>query len=109
MSIEYKWEIEVEKITPYNVKSKQQNVVDTLRYSLTAEEFGKKASMGGAVSFDTALGVDTSTFKDISEVNDTELQNWIEARVGSDKVTQMKKELEENLKRLPDGFNPINE
>ena len=109
MSIEYKWEIDVEKIAPYNVKSKQQNIVDTLRYTLTAEEAGKKAMIVGAISFDTVAGVNSSTFKDIGEIDDSELQAWIEARVGSDRVTQMKKELEENIKRLPDGFDPIGE
>ena len=72
-------------------------------------EAGKKAMIVGAISFDTAAGVDSSTFKDIGEIDDSELQTWIEARVGAKRVTQMKKELEENIKVLPDGFDPIGE
>ena len=109
MAIKYTWEIEIKKITPYNIKSSQQNIVDTLSYVLIGEDRGTKSNIAGSISFDTRAGVNSETFKNITEIDDAELQSWVENRVGSDRVAEMKKELEDRIKNLPDNFNPMDE
>ena len=109
MAIKYIWDVEVRRVNPYNLKSSQQNIIENVGFSLIATEGKKQSMIAGATSFDVKEGVAVDSFVGIDLVDDAKIQEWIETRLGEDKVAVMKKELEENIKALPDDFDPKGE
>jgi len=109
MAIKYTWDVEVRKVNPYNLKSSQQNIIENVGFSLIATEGKKQSMIAGATSFDVKAGVAEDSFTSIDSVDDAKIQEWIESRLGADRVTQMKEELKENIARLLEGFDPIGE
>jgi len=99
----YTWNIEVDRIQSYNLKSKQTNVIQTLRWELVGTENGKKASAGGSIAFDVKQGV-SGSFTDIASVTDENLQTWVEGVLGSTEITALKANIKETIDNQPDGL-----
>jgi len=107
MAIEYTWEVEVRKVNPYNLNSRQQNIIEGVGFVLKATKGSNTAMIAGATSFDVKAGVSSDSFTDIAGIDDAIITTWIETRLGEDKVTAMKAELKANIDALPSNFNPI--
>ena len=100
MAISYAWDCK--KCETYPSKSGKSNVVHNVHWRLTAKDDTNKDSDGnnhtsscyGTQSLDTS---DLSSFKNWSSLTSSDVQAWVEAALGSDKVTKMKTGLSEDI------------
>jgi len=92
--MEYTWNIKIIKITPYNIESKQKDLVQTIEWTITGTKDGKSSAAGGCLDFDLEQGVSSDTFSEITDITKSTLQSWIEARVGATRINEMKAEIE---------------
>ena len=99
----YTWKIEVDKIQPYNLKSKQVNIIQTVLWDLVGEEGGKKASAGGSIAFNVKDGV-SGSFTDIASVTDANLQAWVEAVLGNTEIAALKASIKDVVDKQPDNL-----
>ena len=97
MAISYEWDCKThERYKSHNSKS---NVVYNVHWRLTATDDSNNDSEGnpqtatvcGSQSLDTS---DLSSFKNWSTLTNSDLQGWVETALGSDKVTEMKSNLD---------------
>jgi len=102
--MEYKWEIKINKIIPYNLESKQRDLIQDVGWSITGTKDGKSATQGGAIDFELEQGVSTDTFAEITDINKETLQSWVEARVGATRINEIKAEIETTIDTLPDDW-----
>jgi hypothetical protein len=100
MAIGYTWDCKT--CDTYPSKSGKSNVVHTVHWKLTATDDTNKDEDGynwsqsyyGAQPLDTS---DLSNFKNWSTLSNSDVQAWVEAALGSDKVTEMKTALSEDI------------
>ncbi len=97
MAISYEWNCKAHDRYPtHNSKS---NVVYNVHWRLIATDDSNNDSEGnpqtaevyGSQSLDTS---DLSNFKNWSTLTNSDLQGWVEAALGSDKVTEIKTNLD---------------
>ena len=97
MAISYEWDCKT--CDTYPTKSGKSNVVHNVHWRLTATDDSNNDSEGnpqtatvyGSQSLDTS---DLSSFKNWSTLTNSDLQGWVETALGSDKVTEMKSNLD---------------
>ena len=100
MAIGYTWDCKT--CDTYPSKNGKSNVVHTVHWKLTGTDDTNKDENGnnwsqsyyGAQPLDTS---DLSNFKNWSSLNNSDVQAWVEAALGSDKVTEMKTALSEDI------------
>jgi hypothetical protein len=105
--INFTWKFDVQNTVTYDVNTQNSNVVKTLGWFITATDSdyeNKSLSASGCVDFDISS---ISNFKPIEELTNSDFQNWIENRVGIDKINQIKLALQQQIETLPNNFNPI--
>ena len=103
--INYTWQIQVLETEPYNINSGQANIIKQVSFVLKgvdSEHENKMSEVGGAVVWNYENGV-SGSFTDIKDVKKETIQSWVEARLGTDTIAKFKKEIEENIKALPDN------
>lgn len=100
MAISYAWDVST--CDTYPTKSGKSNVVHKVHWRLTATDDTNKdsdgnpqtASVYGAQGLDTS---DLSTFTNWSSLDAAKVQGWVEAALGSDKVTALKTGLDAQI------------
>ena len=100
MAISYEWDCKT--CDTYPAKSGKSNVVYNVHWRLKATDGTNKDSDGnnwtaeicGSQSLDTS---DLSSFKNWSTLTNSNVQAWVEAALGSDKVTKMKSALDDDI------------
>ena len=105
--MEYTWDIKINNIVPYNIESQQRDIIENISWTITGTKGGKSITQGGCIDFDVAQGVSTETFAEITTINKATLQSWIEARVGTARINEMKAEIETTIDSLPDNWEPV--
>jgi hypothetical protein len=103
--MEYTWNIKINKIVPYNIESQQRDLIQEISWTITGTKNGKSATLGGALDYNVEQGVSADSFTAITSINKTTLQSWVETRVGSTRLNEMKAEIEATIDAYPDGFN----
>ena len=97
MAISYEWDCKTHD--RYPTHNSKTNVVYNVHWRLTATDDSNNDSEGnpqtatvyGTQSLDTS---DLSSFKNWSTLTNSDLQGWVETALGSDKVTEMKTNLD---------------
>lgn len=97
MAISYEWDCKTHE--RYKSHKSKTNVVYNVHWRLTATDDSNNDSEGnpqtatvyGSQSLDTS---DLSSFKNWSTLTNSDLQGWVETALGSDKVTEMKTNLD---------------
>lgn len=104
--ITYTYNIKIANIVPYNIESQQRDIIESISWTLTGTKDGKSATQGGAISFEVEDGV-TGSFIEITSLSSSDLQSWVETRVGTTRLNEMKSEIEALIDAQPDDFNII--
>jgi hypothetical protein len=105
--INFTWTFNIQNTVSYDVNTQNSNVIKTLGWSITgtdSEHTNKSLSVSGCVDFNISSIPD---FKPINEITNSDLQSWVENRVGVDKINTMKANLETQINSLPNDWNPI--
>jgi|TARA_R100001460_G_scaffold70641_1_gene111280 hypothetical protein len=100
MAISYEWDCK--NCDTYPAKSGKSNVVYNVHWRLTAtddsnnDSYGKpqKASCYGSEPLDTS---DLSNFTNWSSLKNSDVQGWVEAAMGSARVTELKTTLDKEI------------
>tara|TARA_R100001163_G_C4990096_1_gene142988 strand:+ start:403 stop:750 length:348 start_codon:yes stop_codon:yes gene_type:complete len=100
MAISYEWDCKT--CDTYPSKSGKSNVVYNVHWRLMATDDTNKDSRGnnlqaeyfGAQPLDIS---DLSSFTNWSSLTNSDVQAWVEAALGSDKVTEMKSALDDDI------------
>ena len=93
MAIAYTWDVST--VDTYPTKSSKADVIYNVHYRLTGTDDTNKDSDGnyqkhshyGSQTLDTS---DLSSFKAFASVSKSDAQGWVEAALGSDRVTAIK-------------------
>tara|TARA_A200000159_G_C7230143_1_gene299881 strand:- start:503 stop:829 length:327 start_codon:yes stop_codon:yes gene_type:complete len=104
--ITYTYNIKIANIIPYNIESQQRDIIRSISWTLTGTKDGKSATQGGAMDFEVENGV-TDSFIEITSLSSSDLQSWVETRVGTTRLNEMKSEIEASIDAQPDDFNII--
>lgn len=105
--INFTWTFNIQNTVPYDVNTQNTNVIKTLGWSITgtdSEYTNKSLSVSGCIDFKITSIPD---FKPITEITNTDLQSWVENRVGIENINTMKTNLEAQINALPNNYNPI--
>ena len=100
MAINYTWDVST--CDTYPTKSGKSNVVHNVHWRITGTDSSNKDSNGnpqtatvyGSVGLDTS---DLSSFTNWSSLDAAKVQGWVEAALGSDKVTELKAGLDAQI------------
>ena len=100
MAISYTWNVST--VDTYPTKDSKSDVVHNVHWRLTATDDTNKDSDGnnwtaevyGSQSVDTS---DLSSFKVFADLTASDVQGWVEAALGADKVTELKAGLDANI------------
>jgi len=100
MAISYEWDCKT--CDTYPTKSSKSNVVYNVHWRLKATDGTNKDSDGnnwtaeicGSQSLDTS---DLSSFKNWSSLTNSDVQGWVEAAMGSARVTELKTTLDKEI------------
>ncbi len=93
MAIAYTWDVST--VDTYPTKSSKTDVIYNVHYRVTGTDDTNKDSDGnyqqhihyGSVALDTS---DLSSFKAFASVSKSDVQGWVEAALGSSRVTAIK-------------------
>ena len=100
MAIGYTWDVST--VDTYPTKDSKSDVVYNVHWRLTATDDTNKDSDGNnwtATSYGSQ-GVDTSdlsSFTAFADLKASDVQGWVEAALGADKVTEMKASLDAQI------------
>ena len=103
MAIGYTWNVST--VDTYPTKDSKSDVVYNVHWRLTATDDTNKDSDGNnwtATSYGSQ-GVDTSdlsSFTAFADLKASDVQGWVEAALGADKVTAMKASLDAQIAEL---------
>ena len=100
MAILYTWE--VSKVDTYPTHNSQSDVVYNVHWRLKASDDANNdaegnpqtASVYGSQGLDTS---DLSSFTAFADLTASDVQSWVEAALGADKVTEMKASLDAQI------------
>ena len=100
MAIAYTWDVST--VDTYPTKDSKSDVVHNVHWRLTATDDTNKDSDGnnwtaevyGSQAVDTS---DLSSFKAFADLKASDVQGWVEAALGADKVTEMKASLDAQI------------
>ena len=99
MAVSYTWDVNTvntykshtDEQDPANTRS---DVIFNVHWVLKGVDGSYESTVYGTVDLDTT---DLSSFIAFDSVTASEVQNWVEATMGSDKVTYFKGKVEENI------------
>ena len=103
MTIAYTYTTTPTNIVPYNMSTQQRDIIQGIAWTITGTKDGKSTALGGSLDFDITNGVSDS-FVAITDLNTDNLQAWMEARVGIERLTEMKENIEATIDSLPDDY-----
>ena len=100
MAISYTWDVST--VNTYPTKDSKSDVVHNVHWRLTATDDTNKDSDGnnwtadvyGSQAVDTS---DLSSFTAFADLTASDVQGWVEAALGADKVTEMKAGLDAQI------------
>ena len=100
MAISYTWNVST--VDTYPTKDSKSDVVHNVHWRLTATDDTNKDSEGnnwtadvyGTQTVDTS---DLSSFTAFADLTASDVQGWVEAALGADKVTELKAGLDANI------------
>jgi len=100
MAISYTWDVST--VDTYPTKDSKSDVVHNVHWRLTATDDTNKDSDGnnwtadvyGSQAVDTS---DLSSFTAFADLTASDVQGWVEAALGADKVTEMKASLDASI------------
>ena len=100
MAISYTWDVST--VDTYPTKDSKSDVVHNVHWRLTATDDTNKDSEGnnwtadvyGSQAVDTS---DLSSFTAFADLTASDVQGWVEAALGADKVTEMKAGLDAQI------------
>ena len=100
MAISYTWDVST--VDTYPTKDSKSDVVHSVHWKLKATDDTNKDSNGnnwstsiyGTQAVDTS---DLSSFIAFADLTVSDVQGWVEAALGADKVTEMKAGLDANI------------
>ena len=103
MAISYTWDVST--VDTYPTKDSKSDVVHSVHWKLKATDDTNKDSAGnnwstsiyGTQAVDTS---DLSDFKAFADLTVSDVQGWVEAALGADKVTEMKASLDATIAKL---------
>ena len=100
MAISYEWDVKT--VDTYPTKDSKSDVVYNVHWRLKATDDTNKDSYGNNWTADVygSQGLDTSdlsSFKAFADLKASDVQGWVEAALGADKVTAMKAGLDANI------------
>ena len=103
MAIAYTWDVST--VDTYPTKDSKSDVVHNVHWRLKATDDTNKDSDGnnwtadvyGSQVVDTS---DLSSFKAFADLTASDVQGWVEAALGADKVTEMKASLDATIAKL---------
>ena len=103
MAISYTWDVST--VDTYPTKDSKSDVVHSVHWKLKATDDTNKDSNGnnwstsiyGTQAVDTS---DLSDFKAFADLTVSDVQGWVEAALGADKVTEMKASLDATIAKL---------
>ena len=106
MTIAYTYTTTPTNIVPYNMSTQQRDIIQGIAWTITGTKDGKSTALGGSLDFDITNGVSDS-FVAITDLNTDNLQAWMEARVGIERLTEMKENIEATIDSLPDDYTVV--
>ena len=100
MAISYTWDVST--VDTYPTKDSKSDVVHNVHWRLTATDDTNKDSDGnnwtagvyGSQALDTS---DLSSFTAFADLTASDVQGWVEAAMGEDRVTEMKAGLDAQI------------
>jgi len=100
MAIAYTWDVST--VDTYPTKDSKADVIHNVHWRLTGTDDTNKDSRGayqtatsyGSQSLDTS---DLSSFTAFASVSKANVQSWVEAALGADKVTELKASLDAQI------------
>ena len=106
MAINYTWDVST--VDTYPTKDSKSDVVHNVHWRLTATDDTNKETIDGVevnITSDVygTQVVDTSdlsSFTAFADLTASDVQGWVEAALGADKVTEMKASLDATIAKL---------
>ena len=100
MAISYTWNVST--VDTYPTKDSKSDVVHNVHWRLTATDDTNKDPEGnnwtaGVYGTQTVDTSDLSSFTAFADLTASDVQGWVEAALGADKVTEMKAGLDANI------------
>jgi len=100
MAINYTWDVST--VDTYPTKDSNSDVVHNVHWRITGSDSSNKdsndnpqtATVYGSVGLDTS---DLSSFTNWSSLDAAKVQGWVEAALGSTKVTEMKASIDAQI------------
>ena len=100
MAISYEWDVST--VDTYPTKDSKSDVVHNVHWRLTATDDANNdaegnpqtASVYGSQALDTS---DLSSFTAFADLTASDVQGWVEAALGADKVTELKAGLDAQI------------
>ena len=100
MAISYEWNVST--VDTYPTKDSKSDVVHNVHWRLTATDDANNdaegnpqtASVYGSQALDTS---DLSSFTAFADLTASDVQGWVEAALGADKVTELKASLDAQI------------
>ena len=105
--INFTWTFNIQNTVSYDIDTQNSNVIKTLGWVINgtdSEYTNKSLSVSGCIDFNISSIPD---FTPINEITNSDLQSWVESRMGIDKINTMKTNLENQINALPNDWNPI--
>ena len=88
----------------YKVDGSPLAAADGKQFVVTLTKDGKSITQGGCIDFNVDQGVSSDTFNEITSIDKATLQSWVETRVGTTRINEMKAEIETTINTLPDDW-----
>ena len=100
MAINYAWDVST--VDTYPTKDSNSDVVHNVHWRLTATDDANTDSDGNNWTAEVygSQGLDTddiSSFTAFADLTSSDVQGWVEAALGADKVTEMKASLDASI------------
>jgi hypothetical protein len=106
----FTWTVDIPELVSWNKNSRKRDIIRQITFKIRATDSrGHYSEAGGCVAFDDNNLSDS--FSSVEDVTDAQLQSWVEAFLGAEKIQEMKDEITAIVNSLPDDWTvaPIEE
>lgn len=104
----FTWVVDISELVPWNKNSRKRDIIRQITFKIRGTDSrGHYSEAGGCVAFDDNNLSDS--FSSVEDVTDAQLQSWVEAFLGAEKIQEMKDEITVIVNSLPDDWTVVPE
>ncbi len=99
----FTWKFDIIDIVSFNMTSRQRDIIKQVGYIIRGTDGTKFSEAGGAVMFDDDAVI-ADSYTSIEDITNENLQTWVTAKIGADRIQEMKDEITATVNSLPDDW-----